>query len=174
MVGVLVGVAVGGAGVAVSVTVAVRVGVSLGVGVGVLVGVAVDLAVGVLLAVLVAVGVGVFACASVSLALLFAATGSVTPAGAVIEAELTRSPVADALIVATTEYVRLPPFGRLTLALMVPPPLAAGQPAPPAAAQVHVADVIAAGKVCTSVAPFASLGPAFDTTTEYVAVPPGL
>jgi hypothetical protein len=82
-------------------------------------------------------------------------------------AVLLRLPVADPLIVPVRAYVTVPPTGRFTIWLMLPDPLAVQLP-PPAPTQVHVAPVISAGTVSVTVAPFARLGPAFDTTIVYV------
>jgi hypothetical protein len=54
---------------------------------------------------------------------------------------------------------------------MLPDPLAAQLP-PPAPVHVHVAPVISVGRVSVTVAPFAMLGPAFDTTIVYVMAAP--
>ena len=59
---------------------------------------------------------------SVSVALLFAGTASVTPPGAVTVAVLLSDPVADAEMVAVTVKVTEPPAGRLTEALIFPEP----------------------------------------------------
>jgi hypothetical protein len=109
---------------------------------------------------------------SVSVAELFAGTGSVTPPGTATVAVFTRLPVADALIVALTVYVTLPPAGRLTVLLMLPFPLA-GQVPPPAPAHVHVA-VKDAGNVSATVAPVTLLGPALLAVIVYVTLPPGV
>ena len=93
-----------------------------------------------------ALGAGV----SVSVAALFPGTGSGVLARALIVAVLTRLPVAIGLRVATTVYVRLPPTGSVTDVLRLPVPLAAGQVAPPAPAQVQAALVTIAGRVSTS------------------------
>src|SRR6266446_1682806 len=55
---------------------------------------------------------------------------------------------------------------------MFPDPLAAQVP-PPAPRHVQVALVMAAGTVSATVAPFATLGPAFDATIVYVMDVPG-
>ena len=57
---------------------------------------------------------------SVSVAELLPGFGSVTPPGGVIVAVLLSVPVAAGEIVAVTVKVTLPPFGRLTVLLMLP------------------------------------------------------
>jgi hypothetical protein len=99
---------------------------------------------------------------SVSVALLLLGVRSVTPPGTATVAVLDRVPVADALIVALTVYVTLPPAGRLTVLLMLPFPLAGHVP-PPAPAHVQVA-VRDAGNVSATVDPGALLGPALLAT----------
>jgi len=110
--------------------------------------------------------------ASVSVAELFAAVGSVTVTGAAIVAVLTRLPVAVAAIVPVTVKAAVAPTGRSTDALMLPLPLA-GQVPPPAAVQVHVGEVMAAGIVSATVAAVTVDGPAFDATIVYVTDVPG-
>ena len=61
----------------------------------------------------------------------------------------------------------------LTVPLIFPVPNAVQVP-PPLPAQVHVALVIAAGKVSVTVAPVTLLGPEFDTTIVYIVNPPGV
>src|SRR4051794_17152756 len=97
---------------------------------------------------------------SVSVALLLPGVGSAIASGATTSALLTSVPVAAALIVADAVYVTDPPAGRLTVSLMFPLPLAVQVP-PPAPAQVQVA-VRAPGKVSTTVAPVAAVGPALE------------
>ena len=77
--------------------------------------------------------------------------------------KVTNVPVAAAESVALTVKVTLAPTGRLTAALRLPLP-DAGQLPPPAPAQLHVAAVIAAGKLSVTVAPVTALGPALVTT----------
>jgi hypothetical protein len=100
---------------------------------------------------------------SVSVAVLFPGLISVTPAGAVTVAVLTRSPVAPALTVAVTVNVAVPPDGRVTVALMLPFPLA-GPVAPPAYAPVHVGDVSDAENASATVAPTTLDGPTLVAT----------
>src|SRR2546429_2813269 len=105
---------------------------------------------------------------SVSLALLFAMLGSVTPPGGITVAVLTRLPVALGEIVARTVYVSVAPTGRLTVSLMFPDPEALQLP--PLATQVQIALLIIAGNTSLTTAPITSLGPAFDTTMVLVTV----
>jgi hypothetical protein len=116
-----------------------------------------------------------FACGvsvSVSVALLFAGFGSVTPLGTATVAVLLSVPVADALTVPVSVYVTLPLTGRFTVSLMLPEPLAVQVP-PPAPTHVQLAPVIVAGRVSVTVAPVTALGPAFDATIVYVTDAPG-
>jgi hypothetical protein len=108
---------------------------------------------------------------SVSVAELLARFGSVTPLGGNTVAVLLRLPVADELTVPVTVYVTVPPGGRFAVSLMWPDPLAVQLP-PPAPTQIQVTPVIAAGTVSDTVAPSATLGPAFDTTMVYVMEDP--
>jgi hypothetical protein len=62
----------------------------------------------------------------------------------------------------------------LSVSLMLPVPPAVFPVAPPAATDVQVALVIAAGKVSVTVAPVTALGPLFLTTSVKVVVPPGV
>jgi hypothetical protein len=100
---------------------------------------------------------------SVSVAELFPANGSVTPAGGATVAVFTTVPVAAVLMVADTVYVTLPPTGRLTRLLMLPDPDGAGHVPPPAPTHVHVA-VNGAGNASATVAPVTLLGPALLAT----------
>ena len=95
------------------------------------------------------------------------------PAGGVTVPALTRLPVAAALMFAVTVNVAVPFTSRLTVVLMLPLPLAAVQLEPADAAQVHVAEVIAAGKVSVTAALVTALGPLLVTVIVYVVVPPG-
>ena len=56
---------------------------------------------------------------------------------------------------------------------MLPAPLA-GQLEPALAVQVQLMPVIVTGKLSTTFAPIASLGPAFETTILYVIAVPGI
>ncbi len=87
------------------------------------------------------------------------------PAGGVTVPALTRLPVAAALMLAVTVNVAVPFTGRLTVVLMLPLPLAAVQLDPADAAHVHVAAVIAAGKVSVTAALVTELGPLLVTVT---------
>src|SRR5215831_12579375 len=95
---------------------------------------------------------------SVSVALLLPGVGSVTPAGVAILAVLAIEPVALPATVALTVKVAVPPLSRLTLAEMLPLPLA-GQLDPALAAQVQLPMVSPAGAVSVTVAPVTALGP---------------
>ena len=97
----------------------------------------------------------------VSVAELFPAVGSVTPAGALIVAVLLSVPVALFAIVAVNVKVAVVLPARLTLALMLPEPLAEPQLAPGEAVHVHVALVKVAGSVSTTLASVIMLGPLF-------------
>ena len=112
--------------------------------------------------------------ASVSVAVLFARLGSVTPAGAVTVAVFVRGPVAFAAIVETAVNVAVPPTGSVTWEFILPVPFAVPQvpPAPPV--HVHDTDEIPPGKVSVTVAPTTASGPALDATIVYVTVPPGV
>ena len=98
---------------------------------------------------------------SVSVDELFAALGSVTPLGAAIVAVLTSDPVADALMVAVSVNVAVPPDSKLVVVLMFPDPEAAAHVEPAEAAHVQVAPVSEAGSVSEMVAPVTPDGPAF-------------
>src|SRR6266542_1348217 len=91
---------------------------------------------------------------SVSVALLLAGFGSVTPAGAAMVAVLAMEPVALPAIVALTVNVAVPPLARFTLAEMLPLPLA-GQLEPTLATQLQLPNVRPAGAVSVTVAPMA-------------------
>src|SRR5215471_8860408 len=107
--------------------------------------------------------------ASVSVAELLPGVGSVTPAGAVTVAVLTRLPVAPALMVSVTVKVTEPPTGRLTVSLMAPVPDAAPQVPPLVPAHVQLRAVTPVGSGSATVAPVTALGPvALLTTTVYV------
>lgn len=96
---------------------------------------------------------------SVSVAVLLPLDGSVTPAGAVTLAVLTRVPVASARTVAMTVNVAVPFAARLTVVFMSPVPLGRVQPEPAEAVHVHVALLNAAGNASVTVAPLIELGP---------------
>lgn len=96
---------------------------------------------------------------SVSVLLLFAKFVSLTPAGAVIDAELTSEPVTELLIEQVAENVTLAPPGRLTELLMLPEPDAEQVP-PFAPLQVQVQELSDCGNVSVTVAPETLLDPA--------------
>ncbi len=101
---------------------------------------------------------------SVSVALLFAATGSVVPGGALTVAVFTSVPTAAADSVAVTVKVAEPPTGRSTVVAMSPLPLAT-QVAPPVAVHDQVAPLRTPGRVSATAALTTALGPALVTTT---------
>ena len=96
---------------------------------------------------------------SVSVALLFAGFGSVTPPATETVAVLTRLPVAAASTLQVAVYVTLPLTGRFTTSPRLPLPDAVQVP-PPAPAQVQLTLVHAAGKLSDTVEPGAAEGPA--------------
>src|SRR5262245_48355983 len=100
---------------------------------------------------------------SVSVALLLAGLGSVTPPGAAMAAVLLMLPAAAREAVVFTVKVAVPVASRLTMALMFPVPLA-GQVDPAEAVQVQVTLVRSAGKVSVTAAPITGLGPALPAT----------
>ena len=97
---------------------------------------------------------------SISVAVLFAGVGSVTPPGGATVAVLLSDPAADAAMVQLAVYVTLPPLGRFTVLLRLPEPDAVHVP-PPAPTHVHE-HVSDAGNVSATVDPGALLGPGFD------------
>jgi hypothetical protein len=101
---------------------------------------------------------------SLSVAVLLADDGSVMPDPTDTDAVFDNDPVAPAATTPVTVKVVVPPTGKPTVELMLPLPDAAGQVAPPAVAQVHVAPVRAAGNVSVTVEPGAADGPAFEAT----------
>ncbi len=86
-----------------------------------------------------------------------------TPPGAAIVAVLASDPDAVPDSVALSTKVALPPDSRLTVALMLPEPVA-GQVEPADAVQVQDAPVSAAGTTSVTVAPIAAPGPALVAT----------
>jgi hypothetical protein len=106
--------------------------------------------------------------ASTSIALLFAASGSIVPAGAATTARFEIVPSAVGATVPVMLKVAVAPTGRLKGAWMEPAP-EAGQLAP--ADGVHVQETAAScgGAVSTSDAPLAVAGPALETTIVYVS-----
>lgn len=110
---------------------------------------------------------------SLSVAALLAEDGSLTPAPTDTEAVFDNDPVAPGATTPATTNVVVPPTGRLTVALMLPTPVTAGQVAPPVVVQVHVAPERDAGNVSVIVEPGAADGPAFEATMVYVTALPG-
>ena len=98
---------------------------------------------------------------SVSVAVLLAGSGSVTPAGGVTVAVLLRVPVAEGLIWTVKVKVTLALTGRSTVVARVPVPLAGPVTVPPPllAVAVQVAAVTPAGKGSDTLAPVTALGP---------------
>src|SRR3954451_422165 len=66
------------------------------------------------------------------------------------------------------------PTGIVTVSAIAPLPLAVNPLALPAPTAVHVAVVIPLGSGSEIVAPVTALGPAFDTTTVYTTLDPGV
>jgi hypothetical protein len=95
---------------------------------------------------------------SVSVDVLLPGFVSVVPAAAATVAVFTNVPVAAEEICDTTVKTTDAPTGTFTGEFMLPVPDAAQVP-PPDAAQVQEADVIADGRLSTTVAPAALLGP---------------
>ena len=96
---------------------------------------------------------------SVSVAVLLAALGSVTPPGAVMVAVLDSVPVAEALSVPVMVKVTAAPTGRFTSSLRLPLPEAVQVP-PAEPTQVQVTPLREAGSVSATVAPVTLTGPA--------------
>src|SRR6516164_9089847 len=90
---------------------------------------------------------------SVSVAVLLAGLGSVTPAGGVTVAVLTRVPVAEGSIWTVKVKVTLAP---LAVPVTMPPPLLS--------VVVQVAEVTPAGRGSDTLAPVTALGPLLLTT----------
>ena len=110
---------------------------------------------------------------SVSVAVLFAAAGSVMPAATATVAVFANVPVAVEAIVAVSVNVAMPLGSRSTVVLMLPEP-EAGHVDPAEAVHVHVAPERLAGTVSVTVVAMAADGPAFDATIVYVTVDPGI
>jgi len=110
---------------------------------------------------------------SVSVAELLAEFGSVTGAGAATVAVFTSVPVAVAGRFPVTVNVVVPPGARVTVALRLPLPDAAGHVDPAEAEQVHATPVTVAGTVSATVAPVAVDGPPFVATIVYDTAVPG-
>src|SRR5262245_6940773 len=112
---------------------------------------------------------------SVSVALLLPGVGSVTPAGAVIVAVLTRVPVTAGLTWTVKVKVTVALTGRLTVVARAPLPALgpATLPPPLLAVAVQVALVTPVGTESETLAPVTALGPALRTTMVYVVLVPG-
>jgi hypothetical protein len=100
---------------------------------------------------------------SVSVAVLFAAAGSVMPAATATVAVFASVPVAVEAMVAVRVNVAVPLGRRSTVVLMLPEP-EAGQVEPADAVQVHVTPERLAGTVSVTVVAIAADGPAFEAT----------
>src|SRR5262245_1187898 len=112
---------------------------------------------------------------SVSVAVLLADTGSVTPPGVVTVAVLASVPSAPGATVPVAVKVTVPPASRFTVRLMLPAPEAAMQLEPAEAAQVQVTPVMAAGNVSATVAPFTAIvALVLVATIVYVTAWPGI
>ena len=107
------------------------------------------------------------------MAVLLPGIGSVTQTGAVTVAVLTSEPVADGAMLAETVYVTEAPAGRLRTSLMLPLPEAVLPLAPPDEKLVHVAEVIADGKISLKPAPVTLEDPALLAVMVYVTDCPG-
>ena len=101
---------------------------------------------------------------SVSVDVLLAGVGSVTPPGVATEATLTISAIADEWIEATTVKVTDVPAARSTVVDTSPAPDGSVHAAPIAAAHVHDVNVVPAGSRSATVAPTTFDGPLLDTT----------
>ncbi len=123
----------------------------------------------VLVIVRLAVGLNV----SVSVAELLAGVGSVTPTGGVMDAVLTRLPVAPAAMVPVTVNVAVAPTGRSTVVLMLPLPLPAAHDPPPAGTHVQVTPTSDTGTVSVTLAAVTADGPALEASIVYVTDVPG-
>jgi hypothetical protein len=110
---------------------------------------------------------------SVSVAVLFAAVGSVTPAATATVTVFTSVPVAAEAMVAVRVNVAVPLGSRSTVVLMFPRP-DAGHVEPAEAVHVHVTPERVAGTVSVTVVATAADGPAFEATMVYVTVDPGI
>ena len=100
---------------------------------------------------------------SVSVAVLFAAVGSVTPAATAAVAVFASMPVAAEAMVAVRVKVAVPLGSRSTVVLMLPEP-DAGHVEPAEAVHVHVAPERLAGSVSLMLVATAADGPAFEAT----------
>ena len=100
---------------------------------------------------------------SVSVAVLLAGVGSVTPVGAVTLAVLESVPLAVEASSAVSVYVAVAPLGRFTVSVIEPVPLAV-HVAPLDAEHVHVAALRADGSESVTVAPVTADGPTLVAT----------
>src|SRR6516225_874233 len=103
---------------------------------------------------------------SLSLALLLAGLGSVTPVGGMIVAVLVNRPVAEGSVWTVKVNVTLALIGRLTVVARSPVPLLgpATLPPPVALTNVQLAAVTPGGTESATLAPVTSLGPLLLTT----------
>src|SRR6478735_4835299 len=103
---------------------------------------------------------------SVSVAVLSAGSGSVTPAGGVTVAVLVSDPVAEGPTRTVKVKVTLAPAGRSTVVARAPVPLVGPLTVPPPllAVAAQVAPVTPAGSGSDTLAPVTALGPALLTT----------
>src|SRR5689334_22505129 len=99
----------------------------------------------------------------VSVAVLLAGFGSLAPLGRVIVAVLDRTPLAEELTFPVALQVTELVAGKVSASLILPVPLAVNPEAPAVPVAVKVTAVKIAGKLSTSVAPVALLGPALLT-----------
>ena len=100
---------------------------------------------------------------NVSVSVADALVGSDVPDAGTAVAVFASVPLAAGSIVPVAVNVITPLAGIVTVALMWPLPEAAGQVAPPRAAQLHVTPVSSAGNVSVTTALVAALGPWFPT-----------
>src|SRR5690606_32719400 len=99
----------------------------------------------------------------VSPSILFARLGSYRKGGRLICAVLTNGSGAFVSAVAVITYVNVPPFGMLTVSLILPTPLAV-HAAPADGTQLQVGLIKSGGTSSTKVAPMALSGPRLPTT----------
>src|SRR5262249_48868889 len=105
---------------------------------------------------------------SVSVALSLAGLGSVTPAGGLTVAVLTRNPVAAGAICTVKVEVTVAFTGRSTVVPRAPAPMLGPLTLPPpvARANAQVAAVAPAGRGSSTLAPLTALGPRLRTTMK--------
>src|SRR5262245_63035595 len=103
---------------------------------------------------------------SVSLSLLLSGLGSVTPAGGLTVAVLTRVPVAEGSICTVKVKVTVALTGRSTVVARAPVPLDGPETLPPPllSVAVQIAVVTPAGRGSDMLAPVTALGPLLLTT----------